>query len=140
MDPNDHRQRTGKFLGKIKVEREHFAVDALVDQISLNRGIGNLRRPAPRHDRLRCLPTQDSRCECNSKPRIPLSHELKHSIFRRHIADAILLSKNRLVAKLDWQKFFNLPGLGMARKVANPSLTAPSFLQRLSANSFFPNS
>ena len=140
MNPNDHRQGTGKFLGRIKVEREYFAVDALVDQISLGRGIGHLSRAPPRHDRLRYLPTQNNRGECNREARIPLSHEPKHWIFRRHIADAILLSKNRPVAKLDWQRFFNFPGLGMARKVANPSLIAPSFLQSLSANSFFPNS
>src|SRR6266852_6133450 len=71
MNPNDHRQRTGEFLGRIEVEREYFAVDALVDQISLDRGIGHLSRATPCHDRLRYLPTQDSRGECDSLPRIP---------------------------------------------------------------------
>ena len=81
MDPNDQWQRTGKFLGKIKVEPKYFALDALVDQISLGRDIGNVCRPAPRHDRLRCLPTQDSSRECNTQPYVWLSQKRTQSVF-----------------------------------------------------------
>src|SRR5215831_1813655 len=81
MDPNDHRQRTRDLLRKIKIEGENCAIDALINYISLNRTTGNLRRQTPRHTRLRDLPAQHSRSDCESQPCIPPSHQANHPIF-----------------------------------------------------------
>ena len=140
VDPNNHRQRTRDLFRTIEVEREDCAVDAFIYQISQSRHTGNLRRPTPRHNRLRDLPTQHRRRKCESKPWIPPSYQPDHVILGCHIADTILFNKNLPARMLDWQELFNIPGLGIARRIVKPSLTASSFLHRLCSNSFFPNS
>src|SRR5439155_14268654 len=58
MDANDHWQQTRDLLWTIEVERQSYAVNAFVNQISLDCGVGNLYRPTPRHNRLRRRRTQ----------------------------------------------------------------------------------
>src|SRR6266705_2241035 len=107
MDANDHWQQTRDLLWTIEVERENYAVNAFVNQISLDCGVGNLYRPAPRHTRLRDLSTQHGGGDCNGKQCMPPAHQANHSILRCHVADTMLFSRNLAAHLLDWQEHSN---------------------------------
>ena len=81
MNPNDHGQRPGERWRIVEIKSDVSAADALINYISLDRSIGNLRRPTPSHNRLRDLATQHGRGDRDSKPCMPPSHHAKHSMF-----------------------------------------------------------
>src|SRR5262249_14204571 len=61
LDPKDNRRWAGGLLRTIEVKPKRSTVDALINQISLDRRISDLCRATPRRGRLRCRTAQGNR-------------------------------------------------------------------------------
>ncbi len=112
--------------------------DWLVNHIALNLLVGKIRPRLPLSAECELRPHNGTGYACHQPGQALVTNSLQP--FRSHIAEAILVIKNRPAPTVDLYKLSTEPGFSKVRNAARPSLTSFSFLARLASNKPLPNS